>query len=187
MEGVLSADGRMYTAVEGYRTEQLQKNIGKEVEVKGTVKEAEGKVTIDVTSYELTPSGEREDTLGSCKEWLNCNQTSPNYTGACCRQCEDEQGEKLWDCKVFSEGEHFDLIVCDIEMPVVNGFEFAEMLRRDPRLGATPIIALSALCTPAAIERGRQSGFDDFVAKFDRPGLIAALKECTGTSLGIAA
>jgi hypothetical protein len=109
MEGVLSADGRMYTAVEGYRAEQLQKNIGKEVEVKGTVKEAEGKVTIDVTSYELTPSEERKDTLGSCKEWLNCNRTSPNYTGACCRQCEDEQGEKLWDCKVFSEGEHFDL------------------------------------------------------------------------------
>jgi hypothetical protein len=110
MEGVLSADdGRMYTAVEGYRAEQLQKNIGKEVEVKGTVKEAEGKVTIDVTSYELTPSEEGEDALGSCKEWLNCNQTSPNYTGACCRQCEDKQGEKLWDCKVFSEGEYFDL------------------------------------------------------------------------------
>jgi len=30
---------------------------------------------------------------------------------------------------------------------------------------------------PAAIERGRQAGFHDFVAKFDRQGLIAALKE----------
>jgi two-component system chemotaxis sensor kinase CheA len=40
-----------------------------------------------------------------------------------------------------------------------------------------PIIALSSLVSPAAIERGRQAGFQDYVAKFDRPGLIAALKE----------
>jgi two-component system chemotaxis sensor kinase CheA len=33
------------------------------------------------------------------------------------------------------------------------------------------------LTSPAAIERGRQAGFHDFVAKFDRQGLIAALKE----------
>jgi two-component system chemotaxis sensor kinase CheA len=87
----------------------------------------------------------------------------------------------------LGEGERFDVIVSDIEMPVVNGFEFAEMLRRDPRFKATPIIALSAVCTPASIERGRQSGFDDYVAKFDRPGLIATLKEITSTELGIAA
>ncbi len=42
-----------------------------------------------------------------------------------------------------------------------------------------PIIALSAMVSPAAIERGRQAGFHDYVAKFDRPGLIAALKEQT--------
>ena len=42
-----------------------------------------------------------------------------------------------------------------------------------------PIIALSAMVSPAAIERGRQAGFYDYVAKFDRPGLIAALKEQT--------
>ena len=42
-----------------------------------------------------------------------------------------------------------------------------------------PIIALSSLVSPAAIERGRQAGFHDYVAKFDRPGLIAALKEQT--------
>ncbi|WP_181703207.1 chemotaxis protein CheW [Chthonobacter albigriseus] len=87
----------------------------------------------------------------------------------------------------LGEGERFDVIVSDIEMPGVNGFELAEMLRRDARFKTTPIIALSALCTPASIERGRQSGFDDYVAKFDRPGLIAALKEVTSPELGIAA
>ena len=42
-----------------------------------------------------------------------------------------------------------------------------------------PIIALSSLVSPEAIERGRQVGFHDYVAKFDRQGLIAALKEQT--------
>ena len=46
-------------------------------------------------------------------------------------------------------------------------------------MGEMPIIALSSLISPAAIERGRQAGFYDYVAKFDRPGLIAALKEQT--------
>lgn len=87
----------------------------------------------------------------------------------------------------LGEGAAFDVIVSDIEMPVVNGFEFAEMLRRDARFRTTPIIALSALCTPASIERGRQAGFDEYVAKFDRPGLIAALKEITSADYGIAA
>lgn len=87
----------------------------------------------------------------------------------------------------LGEGERYDVVVSDIEMPVVNGFEFAEMLRRDPRFRSTPIIALSAICTPASIERGRQSGFDDYVAKFDRQGLIATLKEITTQEMGIAA
>ncbi|WP_148635935.1 hybrid sensor histidine kinase/response regulator [Bradyrhizobium paxllaeri] len=73
----------------------------------------------------------------------------------------------------------FDVVLTDIEMPDMNGFEFAETIRADHNLGQLPIIALSSLVSPAAIERGRQAGFHDYVAKFDRPGLIAALKEQT--------
>jgi two-component system, chemotaxis family, sensor kinase CheA len=78
----------------------------------------------------------------------------------------------------------FDVVLTDIEMPDMNGFEFAEVIRSDSNLGAMPIIGLSALVSPAAIERGRQAGFHDYVAKFDRPGLIAALKEQTAGAAG---
>jgi len=74
-------------------------------------------------------------------------------------------------------GQTFDVVLTDIEMPDMNGFEFAETIRADAHLSAMPIIALSSMVSPAAIERGRQAGFYDYVAKFDRPGLIAALKE----------
>jgi two-component system, chemotaxis family, sensor kinase CheA len=76
-------------------------------------------------------------------------------------------------------GQPFDVVLTDIEMPEMNGFEFAETIRADAHLNSLPIIALSSLVSPAAIERGRQAGFHDYVAKFDRPGLIAALKEQT--------
>jgi two-component system chemotaxis sensor kinase CheA len=76
-------------------------------------------------------------------------------------------------------GQPFDVVLTDIEMPDMNGFEFAETIRADAHLSAMPIIALSSMVSPAAIERGRLAGFHDYVAKFDRPGLIAALKEQT--------
>src|SRR5215468_3817346 len=76
-------------------------------------------------------------------------------------------------------GQSFDVVLTDIEMPDMNGFEFAETIRADTHLSSMPIIALSSMVSPAAIERGRQAGFHDYVAKFDRPGLIAALKEQT--------
>jgi two-component system, chemotaxis family, sensor kinase CheA len=76
-------------------------------------------------------------------------------------------------------GQTFDVVLTDIEMPDMNGFEFAESIRADQHLSRMPIIGLSSLISPAAIERGRQAGFHDYVAKFDRPGLIAALKEQT--------
>jgi two-component system chemotaxis sensor kinase CheA len=76
-------------------------------------------------------------------------------------------------------GQTFDVVLTDIEMPDMNGFEFAEVIRADQHFNAMPIIALSSVVSPAAIERGRLAGFHDYVAKFDRPGLIAALKEQT--------
>jgi two-component system, chemotaxis family, sensor kinase CheA len=76
-------------------------------------------------------------------------------------------------------GQNFNVIVTDIEMPEMNGYEFAEAIKSDQNLSHLPVIAVSSLVSPAAIERGRQAGFHDYVAKFDRPGLIAALKEQT--------
>jgi two-component system, chemotaxis family, sensor kinase CheA len=76
-------------------------------------------------------------------------------------------------------GQSFAAVLTDIEMPDMNGFEFAETIRADQHLSSLPIIGLSSLVSPAAIERGRLAGFHDYVAKFDRPGLIAALKEQT--------
>jgi two-component system chemotaxis sensor kinase CheA len=82
---------------------------------------------------------------------------------------------------ILKSGERVDMIVTDIEMPGMNGFELAEAVHSDERTARLPIIALSALTSHDAIERGRQVGFHDYIAKFDRPGLLAALKEQVAT------
>jgi two-component system chemotaxis sensor kinase CheA len=71
----------------------------------------------------------------------------------------------------------FDFVICDIEMPGMSGFELAERLRADPRTEKLRLIALSSHHSPAAVERGRKAGFNNFVAKFDRGGLLTVLKE----------
>lgn len=77
--------------------------------------------------------------------------------------------------------DQFDIVVSDIEMPNMDGFEFAETLNKDDKLKQLPIVALSSHISPGAIERGREVGFYDYVAKFDREGLVTALKETLET------
>ncbi|HWS06582.1 MAG TPA: hybrid sensor histidine kinase/response regulator [Xanthobacteraceae bacterium] len=71
----------------------------------------------------------------------------------------------------------FDLIVTDIDMPEMDGFALAEAVRAMPAAAAVPIIALATMVSAETVERGRAVGFHDFVAKFDRAGLVAAIKE----------
>jgi len=80
---------------------------------------------------------------------------------------------------ILRDGAAFDVAITDVEMPEMDGFEFAEALRGDARNADLPVIALSSVVSAEAVERGRQVGFHDYVAKFDRQGLIAALKEQT--------
>ncbi len=74
-------------------------------------------------------------------------------------------------------GASFDLIISDIEMPDMNGFELAENLRAGGNWADKPIIALSSHSAPRDMARGRDAGFTDYVAKFDRDGLLQTLQD----------
>lgn len=76
-----------------------------------------------------------------------------------------------------SAGAVYDAIVSDIEMPEMNGFEFAESVRGDTRWQNTPMIAMSSHATEEDFERGRAVGFTDYCAKFDRDALLQTLTE----------
>ena len=78
---------------------------------------------------------------------------------------------------LIRSGRKFDLIVTDLQMPDMDGLALARAVRAEPSGANTPMIALSSMTTAETIERVRRAGFHDFVAKFDRQGLIAAIKE----------
>ncbi|MDK9722167.1 MAG: chemotaxis protein CheW [Rhodospirillales bacterium] len=75
------------------------------------------------------------------------------------------------------QGASFDAIISDIEMPGLNGFQFAEAVRGDARWMTVPMIALSSHATEKDFERGRKVGFNDYVAKFDRDALLETLSQ----------
>ncbi len=88
--------------------------------------------------------------------------------------------------KALRSGQEFSVLLTDTDMPGMDGFDLARTVRADGHLDGMPIIALSAMISEDALTRGRQAGMHDHVAKFDRPGLIAALKERTATMTQVA-
>jgi two-component system chemotaxis sensor kinase CheA len=68
-----------------------------------------------------------------------------------------------------------DLVLTDIEMPNLNGFEFCERIRRSDQFGELPVIALTSLAGEEDMERGRLVGVSDYQVKMDRDRLLAAV------------
>jgi two-component system, chemotaxis family, CheB/CheR fusion protein len=53
-----------------------------------------------------------------------------------------------------------DIVICDIEMPGMDGYEVARGFRVDDWLRGTFLIALTGYAGPADLERAKRAGFD---------------------------
>src|ERR1051326_4326579 len=60
---------------------------------------------------------------------------------------------------------HPDLILLDVMMPKLSGFEICKRVKRDPTTSAIAIIMVTALDQPSDIERAVEAGTDEFVSK----------------------
>ena len=58
-----------------------------------------------------------------------------------------------------------DLILMDINLPGMSGFEALQRLRAHPATRTTPVIAITANAMPRDVERGRAAGFNDYLTK----------------------
>jgi len=82
-------------------------------------------------------------------------------------------------------GLHPDLIVLDVMMPDLNGFEVCQRLRADARTHDVPVLMLTALDEPVDRTRGFLAGIDDYLAKpFDRGELLARVRRILQRTYG---
>ena len=72
-----------------------------------------------------------------------------------------------------------DLILMDVQMPHMDGFETTRKLRSDPSFRYTPIIALTALAMPHDRERCLQAGMDEYISKpVNLKALLRLIQSC---------
>ena len=77
------------------------------------------------------------------------------------------------------KAENPDVIISDIGMPRMDGYQLRERLRRCPRFSNTPFFFVSALAFQEAIEEGLSIGADEFLSKpVDFDVLLARIDAC---------
>jgi CheY-like chemotaxis protein len=73
-----------------------------------------------------------------------------------------------------------DLVVCDVVMPGMNGYQFVTALRQDEAIAATPVIMLTSMAERAHMRLGMNAGADDYLSK---PFSFEELSEAVDTLL----
>ena len=67
-----------------------------------------------------------------------------------------------------------DLILMDVSIPKIDGWEVTRMLKADPATATIPVIALTAHALATDRERANEIGFDGYIAKPAEPRLVLA-------------
>lgn len=67
-----------------------------------------------------------------------------------------------------------DLILCDLQMPVLDGYGVLDQLKQDPALAHIPVVAVTAFSMSGDEQKVRQAGFDGYFSKPIEPETFVA-------------
>jgi len=73
---------------------------------------------------------------------------------------------------VEKQGDDIDLIITDIEMPNMDGYEMVRTLRKNSRMKDLPIIAVTSVSGDRARDKGLKAGMDAYLIKLDREEIL---------------
>ncbi len=80
---------------------------------------------------------------------------------------------------IINSGEEFDLVLLDVMMPVISGFDVCKKIREKYSAHELPVVLLTAKNTKNDIIAGLSMGANDYITKpFDRDELLARVKNC---------
>lgn len=83
----------------------------------------------------------------------------------------EQAGAKVWLAKNGAEAldllhqMHFDCVLMDVQMPVMDGFEATRLIRSESALAEMPVIAITGDVSNGARQRCLAAGMDDFIPK----------------------
>lgn len=89
---------------------------------------------------------------------------------------EAEDGVEAWD-KLHEFGDQITMLVTDIEMPNMNGFDLTQRIRQDPKYGKLPIIALTTLASAEDVAKGQAVGVNEYHIKLDKERLMVSVHD----------
>ena len=89
---------------------------------------------------------------------------------------EAEDGLIAWEL-LKERVDEIDLVVTDLEMPNMDGFELTKRIKNDPKYSHLTVIALTSLASEAHIEKGKTVGIDDYQIKLDREKLMKTIRK----------
>ncbi len=87
-------------------------------------------------------------------------------------------GQEAVDMVTSSKPGHFDMILMDVQMPVMDGYEATRAIRslQDPALAAIPIVAMTANAFAEDVQEAKNAGMNGHIAKpIDISGMIATI------------
>jgi PAS domain S-box-containing protein len=94
-------------------------------------------------------------------------------------ECTVTEAENGMEAITILKNQNFDIILMDLQMPEMDGYETTKIIRNDFKL-TTPIIALTANAFKAEIEKCKNAGMNDYVTKpFDETILLNTIAKYT--------
>ena len=78
-----------------------------------------------------------------------------------------KDGKQGYECFAASRPGHFDVVLMDVQMPVMNGYQATEAIRASahPQAAAIPILAMTADAFSEDVEKARRAGMNEHLAK----------------------
>ena len=87
-----------------------------------------------------------------------------------------EDGAIAWEL-LKERSDEIDIVVTDLEMPNMDGFELTSKIKNDPKFSHFSVIALTSLASDAHIAKGKEVGIDSYEIKLDRENLMKVIRQ----------